>query len=124
MRAILPFKGIRTDRKDYSKRTYRFSESVCKTCSYRIECCGIATKFKKIDEAWSSPTMIVCLLLSADRHEKLESNPRHEPLLCTLEGVNPPYHLCICKVCRLTMRRLLIPPAFFLYLTKPYLIKL
>ena len=75
--AILPFKGIRTDSKGYSKKTYRSSESVCKTCPYRIACCGKSTKFKKIDDSVDKPYYDRMPALSADRHEKLESNPRY-----------------------------------------------
>jgi transposase len=66
--AILSFKGIRTDSKGYQKKTYRSSESVCKNCPYRIECCGKATKFKKIDDSVDKPYYDRML-------EKLESNP-------------------------------------------------
>ncbi len=77
--AILPFKGIRTDSKGYSKRTYRSSESVCKTCPYRIECCGKATKFKKIDDSVDKPFY--------DRmHEKLESNPRYAKSMMSMRS--------------------------------------
>lgn len=33
--AILPFKGVRTDSKGYQKKTYRSSETNCKTCPLR-----------------------------------------------------------------------------------------
>lgn len=68
--AILTFKGIRTDSKGYQKKTYRSSESVCKNCPYRIECCGKATKFKKIDDSIDKPYY--------DRmHDKIEANPKY-----------------------------------------------
>jgi hypothetical protein len=50
-KAILPFKGEKTDSKGYTKRTYRSSESDCKNCPLREECCGKSTKFKKIDDS-------------------------------------------------------------------------
>ena len=54
-RAILPFKGIRTDSKGYEKKTFRSSESDCKTCPLRVQCCGKVTKFKKLDESIHKP---------------------------------------------------------------------
>jgi hypothetical protein len=68
--AILIFKGIRTDSKGYEKRTYRSSESDCKNCPLRYECCGKATKFKKIDDSVHKP-------LYDRMHEKLASNPEY-----------------------------------------------
>ena len=50
-RAILLFKGEKTDSKGYTKRTYRSSESDCKNCPLRESCCGKSTKFKKIDNS-------------------------------------------------------------------------
>jgi hypothetical protein len=67
-KAILLFKGIRTDSKGYEKRTYRSSESDCKNCPLRLSCCGKATKFKKIDNSIHKP-------LYDRMHEKLASNP-------------------------------------------------
>ena len=49
--AILLFKGEKTDSKGYTKRTYRSSESDCKHCPLREQCCGKTTKFKKIDDS-------------------------------------------------------------------------
>ncbi|MEZ5013603.1 MAG: IS1182 family transposase [Chitinophagales bacterium] len=66
--AILSFKGIKTDSKGYSKRTYRSSESVCKNCPYRIPCCGKKTKFKKIDDSVDKPYY-------DSMHQKITSNP-------------------------------------------------
>ena len=39
-KALLPFKGERTDSKGYTKRTYRSSETNCKNCPLRVRCCG------------------------------------------------------------------------------------
>jgi transposase len=49
--AILPFKGIRKQHNEYEFKLYRSSESVCKKCPFRVECCGAKTKFKKIDHS-------------------------------------------------------------------------
>lgn len=46
-KAILLFKGEKTDSKNYTKRTYRSSESSCKNCPLRAQCCGKTTKYKK-----------------------------------------------------------------------------
>lgn len=72
--AILTFKGIRTDSKGYQKKTYRSSESVCKNCPYRIECCGKATKFKKIDDSVDKP-YYDRMPATAGKHDKIEANP-------------------------------------------------
>ena len=53
--AILAFKGIKTDSKGYNKKTYRSSESVCGKCSLREQCCGKATKFKKVEDSIHKP---------------------------------------------------------------------
>ena len=50
-KAILSFKGTKIDSKGYSKNTYRSSETDCKNCPFREECCGKTTKFKKIDDS-------------------------------------------------------------------------
>jgi transposase len=49
--AILAYKGERTDSKGYTKRTYRSSETDCRTCPLREQCCGKRTNFKKIDDS-------------------------------------------------------------------------
>lgn len=54
-KAILTFKGIRTDSKGYQKKTYRSSESICGKCPLRTQCCGNSTKFKKIDDSTDKP---------------------------------------------------------------------
>ena len=69
-RAILPFKGEKTDSKGYTKRTYRSSESSCKACPLREQCCGKTTKFKKIDDSIHKEHY--------DRmHKKLTQNPAY-----------------------------------------------
>ena len=50
-RAILLFKGTRKRHGEYHFNQYRSSESVCKNCQFRKECCGEKTKFKKIDHS-------------------------------------------------------------------------
>lgn len=54
-KAILTFKGIRTDSKGYDKKTYRSSETDCKNCPLRLSCAGAKTKFKKIDDSIDKP---------------------------------------------------------------------
>ena len=63
-KAILPFKGIRTDSKGYTKKTFRSSERDCKNCPLREQCCGKVSKFKKLDESIHKP-------LYDKMHEKL-----------------------------------------------------
>ena len=65
-KAILLFKGERTDSKGYTKKTYRSSESVCKHCPLREQCCGKTTKFKKIDDSIHKP-------LYDKMHDKMQS---------------------------------------------------
>lgn len=68
--AKLLFKGERADSKGYVKKTYRSSETACKNCPLREQCCGAATKFKKIDDSIDKPYY--------DRmHEKLTRNPAY-----------------------------------------------
>lgn len=68
--AKLLFKGERTDSKGYVKKTYRSSETDCKNCPLREQCCGASTKFKKIDDSIDKPFY--------DRmHEKLTRNPAY-----------------------------------------------
>lgn len=52
----------------YSKLTYRSSESDCKNCPFREQCCGKSTKYKKIDNSIHKEHY--------DRmHKKLTQNP-------------------------------------------------
>lgn len=68
--AKLLFKGEKTDSKGYIKRTYRSSESDCKTCPLREQCCGETTKYKKIDDSIHKEHY--------DRmHQKLTQNPQY-----------------------------------------------
>ena len=69
-KAILAYKGIKTDSKGYQKKTYRSSERDCKNCKWRVQCCGQSTKYKKIDDSIDKPYY--------DRmHEKLTNNARY-----------------------------------------------
>lgn len=72
--AILPYKGTKTDSKGYSKKIYRSSESDCKDCPLRAECCGRVTKFKKIDDTIHKP-------LYDEMHEKLKRDPNYSRFL-------------------------------------------
>lgn len=69
-KAILKFKGEKTDSKYYTKHSYRSSESDCKNCPLREQCCGKSTKYKKIDHSIHKEHY--------DRmHQKLTQNPRY-----------------------------------------------
>lgn len=68
--AKLLFKGEKTDSKGYTKRTYRSSESDCKNCPLREQCCGKSTRFKKIEDSIHKEHY--------DRmHQKLTQNPEY-----------------------------------------------
>jgi hypothetical protein len=66
-KAILTYKGEKTDSKGYSKHIYRSSERDCKNCPLRAACCGKVTKFKKIDDSIHKP-------LYDKMHKKLTEN--------------------------------------------------
>jgi transposase len=68
--AKLLFKGEKTDSKGYTKRTYRSSESDCKKCPLREQCCGMKTNFKKIDDSIHKE-------LYDKMHQKLTQNPEY-----------------------------------------------
>ena len=69
-KAKLLFKGEKTDSKGYTKRTYRSSESDCKACPLREQCCGKTTKHKKLDDSIHKEHY--------DRmHQKLTQNPEY-----------------------------------------------
>jgi hypothetical protein len=70
--AKLLFKGEKMDSKGYTKRTYRSSETDCKNCPLREQCCGKSTKFKKLDDSIHKEHY--------DRmHQKLTQNARNMP---------------------------------------------
>ena len=73
-KALLLFKKIKTDPKGYSANHYRSSESDCKDCPLRAECCGKTTKFKKIDTTIHKP-------LYDEMHEKLNRDPNYTRFL-------------------------------------------
>ena len=73
-KALLLFKGERTDSKGYSKNIYRSSEKDCKECPLRAECCGAVTKFKKLDDSIHKP-------LYDAMHEKLKRDPNYTRFL-------------------------------------------
>ena len=69
-KALLLFKGEKTDSKGYTKRTYRSSESDCKNCPLREQCCGKVTKYKKLEDSIHKEHY--------DRmHQKLTQNPAY-----------------------------------------------
>ncbi len=69
-KAILLFKGEKTDSKGYIKRTYCSSESFCKNCPLREQYWGKTTKYKKIDDSIHKEHY--------DRmHKKLTQNPKY-----------------------------------------------
>lgn len=85
--AILSFKGVRQDSKGYTKKTYRSSESVCKSCPFRESCCGKSTKFKKIDDSIYKPLYDKMHLKMQSAYAKKISKIRSktvEPVLGTL----------------------------------------
>jgi transposase len=69
-RAILLFKGEKTDSKGYKKHQYRSSESDCKACPLREQCCGKVTKYKKLDNSIHKD-------LYDKMHQKLTQNPQY-----------------------------------------------
>lgn len=74
-KAILLFKGTKTDSKGYQKHIYRSSETQCAKCPLRLQCCGKVTKFKKIDDSIYKP-------LYDKMHKKLtESKSYHRKLI-------------------------------------------
>ncbi|ADY52209.1 transposase IS4 family protein [Pseudopedobacter saltans DSM 12145] len=66
-KAILLFKGTKTDSKGYSKHIYRSSERDCGNCPLRAECCGKVSRFKKLDDSIHKP-------LYDKMHQKLSQN--------------------------------------------------
>lgn len=69
-KAILSFKGEKIDSKNYRKNQYRSSESDCKNCPLRQECCGKTTKYKKLDDSIHKE-------LYDKMHRKLTQNPQY-----------------------------------------------
>lgn len=54
-KAILPFKKQSITTKGHELKSYRSSETVCKTCPLREQCIGSKTAFKKIDPTIHKP---------------------------------------------------------------------
>lgn len=84
-RALLIFKGIKTDSKGYDKRVYRSSERDCKDCPLRAQCCGKVSKFKKLDDSIHKP-------LYDEMHAKLNRDKNYTRRMtkrrsCTVEPV-------------------------------------
>ena len=73
-RALLLFKGTKTDSKGYSKNIYRSSEKDCGKCPLRAQCCGKVTRFKKLDDSIHKP-------LYDQMHEKLNRDPTYTRFL-------------------------------------------
>lgn len=73
-RALLLFKGTKTDSKGYSKNIYRSSEKDCGKCPLRAQCCGKVTRFKKLDDSIHKP-------LYDQMHEKLHRDPNYTRFL-------------------------------------------
>ncbi|MFN0292666.1 IS1182 family transposase, partial [Pedobacter helvus] len=73
-KAFLLFKGEKTDSKGYTKKIYRSSETDCKDCPLRAECCGRVTKFKKLDDS-------IHKAFYDEMHEKLNHNPNYTRFL-------------------------------------------
>jgi transposase len=69
-KAKLLFKGEKTDSKGYTKRTYRSSESDCRKCPLREQCCGMKTNFKKLDDSIHKEHY-------DKMHQKLTLNPEY-----------------------------------------------
>lgn len=83
-KAILRYKGQRTDSKGYEKKTFRSSESDCKSCPLREACCGKVSKFKKLDESIHKP-------LYDRMHKKLtENSAYHRRLVKRRSGTVEP----------------------------------
>jgi len=73
-RALLLFKGTKTDSKGYSKNIYRSSEKDCGKCPLRAQCCGKVTRFKKLDDSIHKP-------LYDEMHEKLNRDKKYTRFL-------------------------------------------
>jgi len=88
-RAVLTFKGTKTDSKGYQKHIYRSSETQCAKWPLRQQCCGAVTKFNKIDDSIHKPLydkMHQKLTENKDYHRKLikRRSATVEPVLGTL----------------------------------------
>ncbi|WP_321540676.1 transposase [Flavobacterium piscinae] len=64
------FKGEKQTQKVIPNAAYRSSESDCKKCPLREQCCGMKTNFKKIDDSIHKE-------LYDKMHQKLTQNPEY-----------------------------------------------
>jgi hypothetical protein len=64
-KAVLPYKRTGTNSKGYVQKTYRSSETVCKSCALKSQCIG-KSNFKKLDESIDKP-------LYDEMHERLQT---------------------------------------------------
>jgi len=69
-RAILPFKKAYSDKEGYTLHRYRSSESVCKNCEHKSECCGKKSKYKKIERSEHYDLYI-------ENHQRRQQNKRY-----------------------------------------------
>jgi transposase len=77
--AILSYKGIKTDSKGYQKHQYRSSESDCSKCTLRAKCCGVVTKYKKIEDSIDKPYY-------DSMHERLTNNKQYAKRMVRLRS--------------------------------------
>jgi hypothetical protein len=66
-KALLPYKGTRTDMLGFTKKGYRSSQKDCMKCPLREQCIGKAGKYKKIDDSIHKPHF-------DKMHQRLQSN--------------------------------------------------
>lgn len=64
-KAILPYKRTGTNSNGYVQKTYRSSETICKSCPLKTQCIG-KSNFKKLDESIDKP-------LYDEMHERLQT---------------------------------------------------
>jgi hypothetical protein len=64
-KAVLPYKRTGANSNGYIQKTYRSSETVCKTCPLKKQCIG-KSNFKKLDESIEKP-------LYDEMHERLQT---------------------------------------------------
>ncbi len=81
-KAILSFKGEKTDRQGYLKKSYRSSETICKNCPFRVQCIGKNTKFKKIDDSIHKP-------LYEKMHQKMQTPYARQMIRIRSKTVEP-----------------------------------
>ena len=85
-KAILPYKRTGTNINGYIQKTYRSSETVCKTCPLKSTCIG-KSNFKKLDESIDKPLydeMHKRLQTKKAKRLKKQRSSTVEPVLGTL----------------------------------------